>query len=108
MRQVCSLRPGRIFVTIPNVGFLLHRLRLCFGGRFPVTTIVYHMKEHLRFWTATDFRWWAHQLDFEIRAAVPYVGVRGLRRLWPALFAAGYVWVLVDRRPAERTADDAV
>ncbi len=95
-----------LLVTIPNTGYWTHRARLLLG-RFPLQWVV-SPGEHLRFWTATDFRWWAHQLDFEIRAAVPYVGVRGLRRLWPALFAAGYVWVLVDRRPAERTADDAV
>lgn len=60
MRQVIELQPKRIFITIPNVGCLKHRLRLMFGGRFPITSIYYHMKEHVRFWTTKDFMQWAH------------------------------------------------
>ena len=66
MRQVLELNPDRIFVTIPNVGCLKHRLRLMFGGRFPITTIVYHMKEHLRFWTVRDFEQWVECFGLEV------------------------------------------
>lgn len=55
MRDILELNAKRIFVTIPNVGCLKHRFRLMFGGRFPITTIIYHMREHLRFWTVKDF-----------------------------------------------------
>lgn len=68
MRQVLELKPRRIFVTIPNIGCLKHRLRIMFGGRFPITAIIYHMKEHLRFWTAKDFRQWADTFDLEIKS----------------------------------------
>lgn len=66
MRQVLELKPKRIFVTIPNVGCLKHRLRLMFGSRFPITAIYYHMKEHIRFWTAKDFIQWAESLGLHV------------------------------------------
>jgi hypothetical protein len=59
VREVVELNPRVIFITIPNVGFLPHRARLMFGGRFPITSIFYHMKEHVRFWTVKDFYEWA-------------------------------------------------
>lgn len=68
MRQVLELKPSRIFVTIPNVGCLKHRLRLMFGGRFPITATHYHMKEHIRFWTAKDFNQWAETLDIGVKS----------------------------------------
>lgn len=68
MRQVLELKPSRIFVTIPNVGCLKHRLRLMLGGRFPITAIHYHMKEHIRFWTAKDFNQWAETLDIGVKS----------------------------------------
>lgn len=42
-RQALELGSKSIFVTIPNTGYFIHRLRLGFGGRFPVTTILYHI-----------------------------------------------------------------
>jgi methionine biosynthesis protein MetW len=90
-----ALRPRitRAFlVSVPNSGFIAHRLRLAFG-RFPLQWIVCP-GEHLRFWTVADFEWWARQLGFAIDAMYPYEGVGGLRRWWPSLFAAGVVYVL--------------
>lgn len=97
MRQVMDLKPKKIFVTIPNVGCLKHRLRLLFGGRFTVTCIYYHMKEHLRFWTVEDFRQWADVLGLSV------VGVYGqfdrgdsvvewFVRRFPAMFADRVVY----------------
>jgi methionine biosynthesis protein MetW len=99
MRQVMAMNPARILVTLPNVGFLIHRIRLAFGGRFPVTTIIYHMKEHIRFWTVKDFHQWATYLGLEVTA---YQGqmqrpdplVRLLVRLWPSLFASQMIYEL--------------
>lgn len=62
VRQVLELKPKRIFITIPNVGCLKHRIRLMFGGRFPITCVYYHMKEHVRFWTVKDFHQWAEYM----------------------------------------------
>ncbi len=57
-RQTLKCGAQQIFVSIPNTGYIVHRLRLLIGGRFPVTTILYHMKEHIRFWTVADFKQW--------------------------------------------------
>jgi hypothetical protein len=37
-------------------------------------------------------------MGFEIVREIPYEGTPGLRRVWPALFAAGVVYVPRDRR----------
>lgn len=102
MRQVMALRPSRIFVTIPNVGCLKHRLRLMFGGRFPVTTILYHMKEHVRFWTVKDFQQWTDTLGLDIRSVHGQFDrgdriVRWFVKKWPALFASQVVYELTLR-----------
>lgn len=103
MRQVLELKPSRIFVTIPNVGCLKHRLRLMFGGRFPITTIIYHMKEHLRFWTAKDFRQWVGEFDLEVRSIHGQFShgdrlVEWATRKHPALFAPQVIYELRPRR----------
>jgi hypothetical protein len=102
MRQVLALQPKRVFVTIPNVGFLVHRLRLMFAGRFPITSIFYHMKEHLRFWTVKDFHQWARHLDMVVcsyhgQVDRPDKVVNWLSRGAPSLFADRVVYELEPR-----------
>ena len=58
--------PKGIFITIPNAGYFMHRFRLMFGGRFPVTFVLYHMKEHIRFWTVKDFFQWSEHLNLKV------------------------------------------
>lgn len=99
MRQVLEFRPRRIFVTIPNVGCLKHRLRLMFGGRFPITTIVYHMKEHVRFWTAADFEEWAAVFNLEIHSIHGQFSrgdrfVEWATRRYPSLFSPQIIYEL--------------
>jgi methionine biosynthesis protein MetW len=94
-RLLLSLSPHvrkGIIVSIPNTGYHQHRLRLL-CGRFPLQWVV-TPGEHLRFWTRADFHWWAGQLGFRIAQEVPYEGTGGLKRLWPGLFAAAFVFVL--------------
>ncbi len=81
-----------IIVSIPNTGYITSRLRLGFGGRFPVQW-GHHPGEHLRFWTVKDFRWWAGQLGLRV---VRVLSVRGslLRNVWPSLFSAKNIFVL--------------
>lgn len=79
-------------VSVPNTGYIWHRLRLLLG-RFPLQWLA-HPGEHLRFWTHVDFLWWADWLGYRVRAALPYQGTPGLKRLWPNLFASGIVYVL--------------
>ncbi len=87
------LRKG-LLVSIPNTGFIAHRLRLLFG-RFPLQWVV-TPGEHLRFWTRADFHWWARQMGFEIVQEFPYEGAPGLKAICPGLFAAGIVFELRD------------
>jgi methionine biosynthesis protein MetW len=90
-----ALRPYArkgLIVSIPNTGYHQHRLRLLFG-KFPLQWVV-TPGEHLRYWTLADFRWWARQLGFQLAAVHPYQGTPGLKRLWPSLFAAAFVYVL--------------
>jgi methionine biosynthesis protein MetW len=86
-----------LLVSIPNSGYVAHRFRLALG-RFPLQWIVFP-GEHLRFWTVSDFEWWASQLGFTISARVPYEGVRFLKDIWPSLFAAGMVYELRRQTP---------
>ncbi len=90
-----------IIVSVPNTGFHQHRLRLLMG-KFPLQWVV-TPGEHLRFWTLADFRWWAKQLHFRIETTVPYEGTRGLKDVLPGLFAAAFVYVLVDDSPSGGT-----
>ncbi|HYO87156.1 MAG TPA: methionine biosynthesis protein MetW [Candidatus Limnocylindrales bacterium] len=90
-----ALRPlvrKGLIVSIPNTGYHQHRLRLLLG-KFPLQWVV-TPGEHLRYWTLADFRWWARQLGFRLRAEFPYEGTPGLKRLWPSLFAAAFVYLL--------------
>ncbi|MEM6282022.1 MAG: methionine biosynthesis protein MetW [Chloroflexota bacterium] len=94
-RMLTELRPhvrNAIVVSVPNTGFYQHRLRLLFG-RFPLQWVV-TPGEHLRFWTHADFLWWADQLGFRVKQAIPYEGVPGMKSVWPGVFAAAFVYVL--------------
>jgi len=79
-------------VSVPNTGYIWHRLRLLLG-HFPLQWLA-HPGEHLRFWTHVDFLWWADWLGYRVRAAIPYQGTPFLKCLWPNLFASGIVYVL--------------
>jgi len=90
----------RFYVTIPNLGFFKNRLRLAFGGKMPITMIFFHIKEHIRFWTVSDFKYWADRMGFKI---VHYHGQYGtffLWKVWPSLFASGMIYVLEDKKQA--------
>jgi methionine biosynthesis protein MetW len=94
--MLLSLRPFArkgLIVSIPNTGFHQHRLRLLLG-RFPLQWVV-TPGEHLRYWTRADFHWWAKQLGFSLQREVPYQGTPFLKDLFPGLFAAAFVFVLV-------------
>jgi methionine biosynthesis protein MetW len=94
-----------LIVSVPNLGFVESRLRLAIG-RGPITNVVHHVREHLRQWTVRDFREWAAALDLPIVAERPtrQVGLLGLGRRRPALFAAGMLYVLDPRRVSQSDA----
>lgn len=81
-----------VLVSIPNIGFYKHRLRLLFG-RFPQQWGK-HPGEHLRFWTLIDFRWWVRRVGYVVQEMVPTNGFPRLFRTMPGLFAEQVVFVL--------------
>ncbi len=85
-----------IFASIPNSGFILCRLRLLFG-KFPITVIVYHIKEHIRFWTHQDFLYWCDYLGFKVinyivGAPLSDGFINSLTKKWPSLFAMQIIY----------------
>lgn len=103
IKQVITLNPKKIFITIPNVGCSRHRLRLMFGGRFPITSIYYHMKEHVRFWTVKDFLQWADYLNLEVVSVSGQFDqgdkyVEFMARKFPSLCADRVVYELIIRK----------
>lgn len=109
LRDVVAFCPKRIFVTIPNMGYILNRLRLLFG-RMPITVIIHHMREHVRFWTVRDFREWAHVLGLDVKSVVAQNGHSPwLARLWPSLLARQVVYELTTKpgsRPSPQDSEE--
>ncbi len=90
--QRWSRAAPQVIISIPNVGYLGSRLRLGLFGRFPTTNCVYHIKEHVRHWTLTDFREWTQRLGVRITHVEAQYGAPVARRVWPGLFAKGIVY----------------
>lgn len=94
MREFLKTKAEVFHITIPNLGFIVNRLRLALGGKMPETAIVYHIKEHLRFWTVRDFHHWADHCGFKVSEYTGQNGFFGLWRIWPSLFARQMIYVL--------------
>jgi methionine biosynthesis protein MetW len=89
-----------IFISIPNAGFFLHRLRLLFG-RFPLVMVNEHVKEHIRFWTHSDFKYWIFFLGFYLKrlnvsSTTRIIGL-DLGRFIPSLFAHQIIYEIIRR-----------
>jgi len=87
-----------IFISIPNAGFFLHRLRLLFG-RFPLVMIQQNVKEHIRFWTLKDFIYWSNYYGFEVERYIVSCGLgfkplKFLEIVAPSLFANQIIYEL--------------
>lgn len=84
-----------IFISIPNSGFYLHRIRLLLGY-FPIVMINVHIKEHLRFWTHNDFLQWCSFFGFEVNDFWVSSGYRkfgiNFYKLRPSLFAEQIIY----------------
>jgi methionine biosynthesis protein MetW len=81
-----------LIVSMPNIGYYTHRLRLFFG-HFPIQW-QWHPGEHLRFWTIKDFRRFAKELGLEVGVMRTHTGFLFLHRLLPNLFADSAVFLL--------------
>ncbi len=86
---------GMIF-SFPNTGYYLHRLRLL-CGKFPLQWIL-HPGEHLRYWTASDVRWWVKSIGFNLDRIVLYEGLPGLNKIFPSLFGQGIIIQIHERK----------
>lgn len=96
--------PAQVIVTVPNTGYLEHRLRLLFG-RFPVQWLL-HPGEHLRFWTVRDFRVMAAVTGFTVRRVIPALGWFPMARWRPSLFASQIIYDLSTHTTSPRRADE--
>lgn len=72
-----------LLVSIPNIGYYTHRLRLLFG-RFPIQWQL-HPGEHLRFWTLKGFDWWTKSLELKIIGMYPSKGLPVLYKYFPTI-----------------------
>lgn len=90
-----------IFVSIPNAGFFVNRVRFLFG-RFPLVMIQQHVKEHIRFWTLHDFKYWSNFLGFEVDKVLISSGLgikvlRPVERIRPSLFADQLIYIIIPK-----------
>lgn len=92
LQRIRAHMPRRVIITVPNTGYLEHRLRLLFG-RFPVQWLL-HPGEHVRFWTIADFRLTASVTGFALQRVIPALGWFPFARLRPSLFASQVIYVL--------------
>lgn len=82
-----------LYISTPNLGYLAHRLRMLFG-RFPVTYIS-DPREHIRYWSVKDFKFWSSHLGFSKPEVLGLRGKPGIFRLpakFPSLFASEVVY----------------
>ena len=83
----------KLVFSIPNTGFIGHRLRLLFGS-FPLQWRT-NPGEHLRFWTYDDIKWWLKELKLYNNSTIHlYEGIPLLNRIFPSLFSMGILVVI--------------
>jgi len=95
-----------VFISIPNAGFFVHRLRLLFG-RFPLVFIVQHVKEHIRFWTMKDFVYWSNYFGYKVDDIIVLTGLdfkplRFLESIFPSLFGNQLLYKLIIKKGNEK------
>lgn len=83
---------SKVIFSVPNTGYIFHRLRLLFG-RFPLQWKS-HPSEHVRFWTVRDMKWWLSSLGYANATVRVYKGIPFLNSLFPSLFGQGMFVVI--------------
>lgn len=90
----------KLIFSIPNTGFISHRLRLLLGS-FPKQWLL-NPSDHVRFWTYRDLIYWLKQLDLYKKSNIYfYEGIPVLNQIIPSLFAMGFI-VTVDKEKVEK------
>jgi len=97
MEKIKNRFVKKLIISVPNVGYFRHRLRLLFGS-FVITWGV-HPREHIRFWTLKDFKWWCEKANrirfsYRINKIYPCYGIPILKSIFPSLFSAVLIYVL--------------
>ena len=91
--SLLSKANNAVIFSVPNTGFIVHRLRLIFGS-FPLQWVSAPW-EHLRFWTYKDMKWWLKELQLcERTKIIPYEGIPFLNKIFPGIFAMGIIVVI--------------
>jgi 2-polyprenyl-3-methyl-5-hydroxy-6-metoxy-1,4-benzoquinol methylase len=95
LRRMKAAFTKQLIISVPNIGHFSCRLRLAVFGRFPLTRVMLHVKEHVRHWTPKDFREWSEHEGLQLVKAVGDWGTPLTPwRLMPSLFCAGMIYVL--------------
>lgn len=86
-----------LFVSIPELGFFIHGLRLLFG-RAPLVGVQFYVKEHIRFWTHADFLYWYEFLGlsackYQVSTPIYPFGI-DMGKIWPSLFGMQIIHAL--------------
>ena len=104
LRRLKAAFRSQLIVSVPNIGHFSCRLRLAVFGRFPLTRVVLHVKEHVRHWTPRDFHDRAAHGGLVM---VKTVGDWGTPltpwRVMPSLFCAGMIYVLEHPRDGAKS-----
>ncbi|MBN2038802.1 MAG: class I SAM-dependent methyltransferase [Spirochaetes bacterium] len=86
-----------IFISIPNTGYFIYRIRLLFG-RFALQWVT-NPGEHLRFWTYKDLKWWLKSLGYSKRSNVHvYQGVPLFNKIFKGIFGKGLVFEIINNK----------
>ena len=94
--KIISSSQNQVFFSVPNTGFILHRLRFLLG-RFPIQWIA-SPNEHLRFWTLKDMKWWLNYLELDdISKVISYRGLPILNKIFPNLFSEG-IFIIINKK----------
>lgn len=94
LHKIFSKARKGVFISVPNTGYISHRLRMIFG-RTPMQWRQFP-NEHIRFWTLKDMNWWIRALGFKKYEVISYMGIPILRRILPNLFAAG-IFIYIEK-----------
>jgi len=85
----------RLIMSLPNFSYIHHRIRHGVFGRFPNTSLKFHVKEHIRHWGVQDFVEWTAALGLRVIAVQGQYGGRYMPwRRYPSLFSPQLVYVL--------------
>jgi hypothetical protein len=86
---------NRLIMSLPNFGYLHHRIRHGVFGRFPNTSLKFHVKEHIRHWGVQDFTEWTAALGLRVISVQGQYGGRYMPwRRHPGLFSSQLVYLL--------------